>query len=640
MKNVTAKKTPAWWHLADPYLRWAHHTDFDFFEHGKGAHFGVLAALGAELDKKQHKLLTAAGVFVGNSYIGKRFVTADLEMSNRKAQLAVFAEIGAIRLELATPIASPRPAGLFPLRSPGISPRHLIGVVDDGCPFAHADLLAGKKSRVTFLWDQGATSARCQSAGSDYGYGYKFDEQSIARAIKLGTPAGAGAADEDSVYESAGQDRLRPLATHGAHVFGLAAASVPARNRISPSRFDQNRSDATAPPSWAAEPAPGPDLAFAFVQIPKDSLDDSSGRWLDRNILDGIHAILDYARSTKSVTRATINVSFGPQTGAHDGSSLLERAIDDLVSKPGDIEELFVVVAVGNSCQSRAHAEFDLEQGGGQLTWHVPPDSETPAFLEIWLPRGAGLSDAQVRITAADLESKTPVADRVAGSAQDSWHLVTSNAAIDGEPAQWVIVVALGATGGYQNSARPPHGRWIVSVTAGPRAQGCAHVYVARNDYNFGGLRRGRPSHLWLESYDPVRFMRSREYDPLEDGNNPRPAVQICSRGTVSGLATGELTNVAAGYRIADSEPAIYSSAGPSRGIRNGPDWAYPTDESRVFPGLNSWGTRSGASVRLAGTSAAAPQYARDIDRCGRKALPPEGDPPKNADPRVGWGRK
>ena len=134
--------------------------------------------------------------------------------------------------------------------------------------------------------------------------------------------------------------------------------------------------------------------------------------------------------------------------------------------------------------------------------------------------------------------------------------------------------------------------------------------------------------------------MRSREYDPPEDGNNPRPAVQICSRGTVSGLATGELSNVAAGYRIADSEPAIYSSAGPSRGARKGPDWAYPTDESRVFLGLNSWGTRSGASVRLVGTSAASPQYARDIDRYGRKALPPEGDSPNDADPRVGWGRK
>lgn len=649
MPNVTAKKPPAWWHLADPYLHWAHHTDFRYFEHGRGARFGILAALGAELDRTQHELLHKAGVFVGKSYIGMRFVTADLEVNRRKAQLAVFADIGAIRLELATdigairleletPIASPRSDGRSTQQFAGIKPTHLIGVIDDGCPFAHADLLARKKSRVTFLWDQGATEARCLSAASDYGYGFYFDEPSLDLAIELGTPAGAGSADEDSVYEVAGQDRLRPLATHGAHVLGLAAASVPARNRISPSRFDPKQLDATAPPSWA--PDPDHDPAFAFVQIPKESLDDSSGRWLDRNILDGIHAILDYARRTKSVTRATINVSFGPQTGAHDGSSLLERAIDDLVRKPKDVEELFVVVPVGNSCQSRAHAEFDLQQGGGQLAWDVPPDSETPAFLEIWLPRGARFADVQVKITAPDLQSKTPIADRIAGSTHDSWHLVTSDAAMDGEPAQWVIVVALGATGGYEEPARPPHGPWMVSVTARSGVKGVAHLYVARNDYNFGGVRQGRPSHLWHASYDPDKFMRSREYDPPEYANTPAPAVQICSRGSVSGLATGVLSKVAAGYRIADSEPAIYSSAGPSRGARQGPDWAYPTDESRVFAGLNSWGTRSGASVRLIGTSSASPQYARDIDRYGRKALPPQGDPPSDAHPRIGWGRK
>ena len=200
--------------------------------------------------------------------------------------------------------------------------------------------------------------------------------------------------------------------------------------------------------------------------------------------------------------------------------------------------------------------------------------------------------------------------------------------------------MALGATGGFEDKPRPPHGRWTVTVRPlRQNVKDSAHAYVARNDYNLGGLRRGKLSHLWLESYDPERFMRSREYDPPETA--PKLPVQICSAGSMSGLSTGARSSVAGGYRIADGAPAPYCSAGPSRDARKGgPDWAYPTDESRAFPGLNSWGNRSGASVRLVGTSAAAPQYARDIDIKGKAALPPPGEDPKNANPRLGFGRK
>ncbi len=543
-----------------------------------------------------------------------------------------------MRVELATPVAAPRANSENLETSGGRGPERLIGVIDDGCPFAHADLRVNGKSKVEFLWDQGAIASHVGSTRSKFGYGYVFRGGALKRAIEAGTqactPARPSMLDEDAVYEIAGQHRLRPLAGHGAHVFGLAAATVPAKNRISPSRLDGG--DATEPPSWQNENVES-DLAFAFVQIPKDALDDSSGRWLGRNILDGIHALIHYAVKTNTVKRATINVSYGPQTGPHDGSSLLERAIDDLVENPNRLDELFIVLPVGNSYQSRAHAEFDLEQGGGPVTWHVPPDSETPAFLEVWLPRGTSLADSRVAVRSADGLSLAAVADKVLELPEKSWQVIASNTAPVGTPDQWVVLVALGATGGYAEVARPPHGRWTVSVTpVREDVAGVAHAYLARNDYNFGGLRRGKPSHFWLESYDPDRYMRSREDDP--PATSPAPAVSIRSAGSISGLATGKFSNVAAGYRISDKQPAIYSSAGPSRGMRNGPDCAYPTDESRVFPGLISWGNRSGASVRLTGTSAAAPQYARDIDICGKKALPPAGDDPECADPRLGWG--
>ena len=216
-----------------------------------------------------------------------------------------------------------------------------------------------------------------------------------------------------------------------------------------------------------------------------------------------------------------------------------------------------------------------------------------------------------------------------------------------------MALIALGATGGYEETERPPYGQWTLTVapiTPVPvdACNAVAHAYVARNDYNFGGLRRGWSSHFWLPDYDPERFMRSREDDPLPPPSGSRSsAVRIRSAGTISGLATGRMqmsaadrrgASIAAGYRMSDNEPAIYSSGGPTRdpAKRKGPNWAFPTDESRVFRGLISWGNRSGASVRLVGTSMAAPQYARLIDQSG-ELKPPAG---KTVDPRLGWGLK
>lgn len=620
-----------WLSVADAYLRWMHYTDFRYYEYEHDARFGILVEL------KSRLTTLPKGELIAENYFGERFVTAEIDVKKCDEQLNIIAGLGALRIELATPVATPRALG----RGIGVAgqPHHerLIGVIDDGCPFAHADLRVNGHSRVAFLWDQGATATCVKSKKSSYGYGYFFDRDALAKAIRLGTPVGATAPDEDAVYAIAGQHRLRPLASHGAHVLGLAAANIPAKNRISPSRFDVG-SGATAPPSWKHES--DAQAALGFVQIPKDALDDSSGRWLGRHVLDGIQALIDFAVQSKS-RQITINVSYGPQTGPHDGSSLLERAIGDLVTnvkkKHADVDDLFVVVPVGNSYQSRAHAEFHLHEDGGPVMWHVPPDSETPSFLEVWLPSGMSLADVRVAVTSPDGQSLVADAGKIVEPPEKAWQVVSTSTATVGAADQWTVLVALGATGGYRDVPRPPHGRWTVSVKPVRKtATGVAHAYLARNDHNFGGLRRGKPSHFWLESYDPNRFMRSREDDLPPPANDPTPAVSIRSAGTMSGLSTGARSCVAAGYRIADGEPAIYSSGGPSRGNRGGPDYAFPTDESRVFPGVNSWGNRSGASVRLTGTSSAAPQYARSLDD-GSIAPPPAGPCP---DPRLGWGRK
>jgi hypothetical protein len=68
---------------------------------------------------------------------------------------------------------------------------------------------------------------------------------------------------------------------------------------------------------------------------------------------------------------------------------------------------------------------------------------------------------------------------------------------------------------------------------------------------------------------------------------------------------------------LMDGRKAPYASAGPARRYphahRIGPDYAMFCDESPALEGVRAGGNRSGTTFRLIGTSAAAPQLARQF---------------------------
>jgi hypothetical protein len=165
-------------------------------------------------------------------------------------------------------------------------------------------------------------------------------------------------------------------------------------------------------------------------------------------------------------------------------------------------------------------------------------------------------------------------------------------------------------------------------------------VYVARADHNMGTKRRAQPSYLREDAYEESRRSVKAEYDDTVSDS----IVQKC--GTLNGAGTGQSTRMAAGYRLSDGLPARYSSSGPSRGSRLGPDFAYPTEVSRMVHGIPGAGTRSGTVVYLSGTSTAAPQYARDLAKQrtpARQNIPNSTQPDTTQnpiDPRIGSGKR
>ena len=175
----------------------------------------------------------------------------------------------------------------------------LIGIIDTGIDVTHPGFLVNGRSRIVDYLDQTTTPETHYEATHTKGY---LDLKKMVRDSK--------SPDENG---------------HGTHVAGVAAGN-----------------GAGSPNNIYQGVAPEADLAI--VKTTFDSTD----------IALAIIHIFEVAAQRNQP--CVINLSLGGHYGAHDGTSLIERIIDDLCSRPGRI----VVVSAGNEGQSRIHAMADL----------------------------------------------------------------------------------------------------------------------------------------------------------------------------------------------------------------------------------------------------------------------------------------
>lgn len=576
---------------ADAYLEWAAHTRYAHFEN-TGGEIGLVWQLVGQ---------------IGSTTQPEQKLTVTLQ------QAAVE------RVELATPVTGEQKA-TKPLILAGLEnvPNVILGVIDDGCPFARQGLRVGASTRVQLLWDQNPVCRPDPRAR----YGRVLDSSELGAV--LGTR-------DVSAYEALGMNNLRRRATHGAHVLDVLAGPVTARARVSPSRFTLEDGDGSAlqPPAWQATDDEASRAPLFFVQLPSKAIDDPTGRWLARHALDGLDFIIDNAKALWRLNprgkRLVVNLSWGPQTGPHDGSSLLERAFDQRIqSCAQDGITLHITLPAGNSLESRAHGQFALSRGCRDLAWQVMPDASHPQFLEIWWPIGTPLTDVglnvrspegqQIRFNGAALAQDQRGAILSAGAGH-AWGIT-----VVPHHSRFMALLALAPTRPHTTTtAIPPHGRWQITVGAATSAapDRLVHVYVARNTANMGAKRRSPDSYLWDAGYESTRHGRWPRSEPVDS--------LVRREGTLSGIATGAETLVVAGHVLSrqparaaanpsDVEPAApYSSSGPATHTERNPDWALPTDDSPYLRGVLAGGVREGSAVRLTGTSTAAPQLARKL---------------------------
>ena len=486
------------------------------------------------------------------------------------------------------------------------SVQHVLGIIDDGCCLAHeafrnrdctADEPFTNKSRILAVWDQEPslqtnTEQACWT-NAPHAYGLELIHDQIDLALAE-NPA-LGEAAERKLYGDIGRPRWgSPDHTHGARVMHLLAGPI-----------------AGQPPASGTAGA----MPVVFVQLPLQTVEDTSGDSLGVHVVDGARYIVARTREAAGADAyTTINISLGSIAGPHDGSSMAEMALSDLV-KHSEIKgarppkrRVSVVVAAGNTADNRrVHGVRSVGRGTpGHFLVRVPPDCERDSFVEFWLP-GDAPDCFTVEVSAPTGECSVI---RVGELASLKGHRGKAIAGV-----VFARKVAQGLNGTMVLLAIGP-----TAQTNGPRARRSlapAGLWEVRVHAN---VPKKTDVHAWIERDDIIIGEREPQQTRFEhDNSTNREVSYITNDHTLASLANGDDVVVVGGYVERPRIEAPYSGKGPLRskaGAKANPDrpnWFAPSDRSPSLRGMAVPGFFSGSHAAISGTSAAAPQVARTL---------------------------
>jgi subtilisin family serine protease len=374
---------------------------------------------------------------------GSAIVTGRIPLSRLEA---IRTTPGVISLKLAQPLRPMLAATLADVQArPDLLPTPLrsapgkgviVGIVDLGCDFAHANFRKSSgQTRLLALWDQSAP-ARPESP---FGYGRAYDAASINAALQ-----------QDDPYTHLGY-RPGPEA-HGTHVMDIAAGSGGG--------------------TGVAGVAPQADLVFVEIaasDVPWGG-EEVVGRSFGDSVqlLEAVRFIFDRAGDTP----CAINISLGTNGGPHDGSSLVEQGIDLMVSeKPGRA----VVIAASNSFADGIHAAGTVAQGGTtDLPWEIAESDSTDNELELWYGKDDELVVEVLEPGGASMGSVELGQSARAQDAQGNTVLFIAHRKQDPNNGDNVV-------GMFLNRAAPA-GRWTLRLHGKQVTAGGFHAWIERDD--------------------------------------------------------------------------------------------------------------------------------------------------------------
>lgn len=471
----------------------------------------------------------------------------------------------------------------------------LIGVIDHGCPFAHSNLLSSDgKSRLLSIWDQ---DLQPDFIGGDAPIGFAYGRyvEKSQLDIWIGRAKdNQGNICESVCYELADYAAMSHSYTHGSHVVNVAGG----KSRLTAT--DQYSSYSVGR-SLFSDKASESDLVF--VQLPRQVAQAPSRGSLTMHLLNGVRYILSCAgEKTKHVIAV---VDYGSHLGPHDGSSLFERALDAIVENALTKGiRLDILFPTGNGRKDEFHAGVKTRHAAQQaeLYWRIPPCNEVPCFSEIWLRNDSNQptihlnSEHEKYQLSVTLDTDKPF---------DYDHCEVGAIDISRQYGGAVMALLRVAPSKTDSPASipAPDGRWRLRLASGSTRT--SHLYATKGTKNLSLLPRSFKS-KFLISYNPVL-----EFDP---------EIWIDDLYTTIGPASATKITALASCNAWNGKSTSYSGFGPDRKTASATTAKYLVvgEEAQTLGGIRSYGTRSGISFRLRGSSTAPPQAARHLAQFGR----------------------
>jgi subtilisin family serine protease len=245
----------------------------------------------------------------------------------------------------------------------------VVGICDWGIDFAH-DVFRNADGSTRFLaiWHQSAPSG--DDSPAPYGYGAQYGREAINAALATDEP-----------YQTLGYHcSLGDPSGRGSH--GTVVASIAAGNGRAPGAMRSAASEA--------------ELAFVHLSAGRNP-----GLY---NLGDSVRLLeaLDFVRRIAEERDLpwVCNFSLGKTGGPHDATTLVEQAIDALVTeRPGRI----VVMSTGNYHSHGTHTSGPIAEGERKvMTWDVHPSDRTQNELEVWY---SGTDRLRVALRSPDGET-------------------------------------------------------------------------------------------------------------------------------------------------------------------------------------------------------------------------------------------
>lgn len=214
----------------------------------------------------------------------------------------------------------------------------VVGVIDFGFDYNHPTMYdtSGNIYRIKRVWELNATG----TPPSGYSYGH---EETTAAAI-----------------QARGTDNA--MQTHGTATTGIAAGSgygsTPAPDRFRGMAYESD---------------------IVLVGVRRDTIGTQWMQGSFTDFIDGVNYIFSYATSVGKP--AVINISWGSQSGPHDGSTLFNQACNNL-SGPGKL----VVMSAGNEGEENIHLSQTFTSADTGLTTYLKFSTSTykRTWVDVW----------------------------------------------------------------------------------------------------------------------------------------------------------------------------------------------------------------------------------------------------------------